>query len=70
MLGNLDDKRWARAIDEINEFEAQQRDHGTMIAKLFFHVTPERRRPASARARRTHGSGICVIFSRSSGHEP
>lgn len=42
VLGNLDDKRWARAIDEINEFEAQQRDHGTMIAKLFFHVTPER----------------------------
>lgn len=42
VLGNLDDKRWARAIDEINEFEAQQRDHGTMIAKLFFHVTPEK----------------------------
>jgi polyphosphate kinase 2 (PPK2 family) len=50
MLGNLDDKRWARAIDEINEFEAQQRDHGTMIAKLFFHVTPERQ-AASLRAR-------------------
>ncbi len=42
MLGNFDDERWARAIDEINEFEAQQRDHGTMIVKLFFHVTPER----------------------------
>ena len=41
-LGKLDDKRWARACDEINEFEAQQRDHGTMIAKLFFHVTAER----------------------------
>ena len=40
--GKLDDKRWARACDEINEFEAQQRDHGTMIAKLFFHVTAER----------------------------
>ncbi|MFL6750649.1 MAG: polyphosphate kinase 2 family protein [Sphingomicrobium sp.] len=50
VLGNLDDKRWARAIDEINEFEAQQRDHGTMIAKLFFHVTPERQ-AASLRAR-------------------
>ena len=48
--GNLDDKRWARAIDEINEFEAQQRDHGTMIAKLFFHVTPEKQ-AASLRAR-------------------
>ena len=50
VLGNLDDKRWARAIDEINEFEAQQRDHGTMIAKLFFHVTPEKQ-AASLRAR-------------------
>jgi polyphosphate kinase 2 (PPK2 family) len=41
-FGKLDDKRWARACDEINEFEAQQRDHGTMITKLFFHVTAER----------------------------
>ena len=50
VLGKLDDKRWARAIDEINEFEAQQRDHGTMITKLFFHVTAERQ-AASLRAR-------------------
>lgn len=28
-----------RAYDEINEFEAQQRDHGTLILKLYFHVT-------------------------------
>ena len=48
--GKLDDKAWARAIDEINEFEAQQRDHGTMIAKLFFHVTPDRQ-AANLRAR-------------------
>lgn len=40
--GKLDDKRWARACDEVNEFEAQQRDHGTLVAKLFFHVTAER----------------------------
>ena len=40
--GRLDDKRWARACDEINEFEAQQRDHGTLIVKLFFHLTAER----------------------------
>ena len=32
-------KDWARAYDEINEFEAQQRDHGTLIVKLFFHVS-------------------------------
>lgn len=42
VLGKLDDKRWIRACDEINEFESQQRDHGTMIVKLFFHVTAER----------------------------
>jgi polyphosphate kinase 2 (PPK2 family) len=40
--GKLDDKRWARACDEVNEFEAQQRDHGTLLVKLFFHVTAER----------------------------
>ncbi len=37
----MDDKRWARASDEINEFEAQQRDHGTILVKLFFHVSAE-----------------------------
>ena len=39
MLGNMDDKRWARALDEINEFEAQQRDSGVTLVKLFMHVT-------------------------------
>ena len=41
VLGAMDDKRWARACDEINEFESQQHDHDTMIAKLFFHITAE-----------------------------
>ncbi len=40
--GKLDDKQFARACDEINEFEAQQRDHGTLIVKLFFHMTADR----------------------------
>ena len=40
-LGRLTDKSWARRGDEVNEFEAQQRDHGTSIVKLFFHVTAE-----------------------------
>ena len=39
--GLLDGKRWSRACDEINEFEAQQRDHGTLIVKLFFHISAE-----------------------------
>ena len=39
--GLIEGKRWSRACDEINEFEAQQRDHGTLIVKLFFHVSAD-----------------------------
>ncbi len=39
LLGLVGDKEWKRAFDEINEFEAQQRDYGTLIVKLFFHIT-------------------------------
>ena len=39
VLGMVTDKEWKRAADEINEFESQQRDYGTAIVKLFFHVT-------------------------------
>jgi polyphosphate kinase 2 (PPK2 family) len=39
--GHVDEKTVARAFDEINEFEAQQRDYGTLILKLFFEVDPE-----------------------------
>ena len=42
IAGQADKKRWARSCDEINEFEAQQRDHGTLVVKLFFHVSAER----------------------------
>jgi polyphosphate kinase 2 (PPK2 family) len=37
--GLVDGKALARAFDEINEFEAQQRDYGTLIVKLFFEVS-------------------------------
>ena len=30
---------WKRAFDEINEFEAQQRDNGVTVVKLFLHTT-------------------------------
>ena len=36
--GRTDDAALARAFDEINEFEAQQRDYGTLIVKLYFEV--------------------------------
>ena len=41
VLGRIDDKALARAFDEINEFEAQQRDYGTLIVKLYFDVSAE-----------------------------
>jgi len=41
LLGLVTDKEWKRAFDEINEFESQQRDYGTLIVKLFFHITDE-----------------------------
>ena len=39
ILGHVDGKALARAFDEINEFEAQQRDYGTLIVKLYFDVS-------------------------------
>lgn len=33
--------QWQRAYDEINEFEAQQKDDGTAIVKLFVHVSQQ-----------------------------
>src|SRR4051794_832324 len=41
ILGRTDDAALTRAFDEINEFEAQQRDYGTLIVKLYFDVSPE-----------------------------
>jgi AMP-polyphosphate phosphotransferase len=37
--GFCSEKDWKRAYDEINEFEAQQKDNGVSIVKLFLHVT-------------------------------
>ena len=41
LLGRVDERTLARAFDEINEFEAQQRDYGTLIVKLYFEVSPD-----------------------------
>jgi len=41
LLGRIEKKALARAFDEINEFEAQQRDYGTLIVKLYFDVSAE-----------------------------
>lgn len=41
LLGRVDEESLPRAFDEINEFEAQQRDYGTLIVKLYFDVSAE-----------------------------
>ncbi|MCY7270768.1 MAG: polyphosphate kinase [Sphingomonas bacterium] len=41
LLGLVTDKEWKRAFDEINEFESQQRDYGSLIVKLLFHITDD-----------------------------
>jgi AMP-polyphosphate phosphotransferase len=40
-LGEMSDKKFLRALDEINEFEAQQAEHGTLLVKLFFDVSAQ-----------------------------
>jgi AMP-polyphosphate phosphotransferase len=37
--GYCEEREWNRAYDEINEFEAQQKDNGVTLVKLFMHVT-------------------------------
>lgn len=37
--GFCTEAEWQRAYDEINEFEAQLATNGSLIVKLFFHVT-------------------------------
>ena len=39
--GFATEAEWRRAYDEINEFESQLAANGTLIVKLFFHVTQE-----------------------------
>lgn len=39
--GYAGEAEWRRGYDEINEFEAQQKDCGTTIVKLFLHITQE-----------------------------
>jgi polyphosphate kinase 2 (PPK2 family) len=41
ILGRTEADMVARSFDEINEFEAQQRDYGTLIVKLFFNVSAD-----------------------------
>ena len=39
--GLASERDWKRAYDEINEFEAQQKDNGVTVVKLFMHITQD-----------------------------
>ncbi|HEX8937020.1 MAG TPA: polyphosphate kinase [Sphingomicrobium sp.] len=41
VLGRTLDESVSRLFDEINEFEAQQRDYGTLLVKLYFDVSAD-----------------------------
>ena len=41
VLGRTREDTVARVFDEINEFEAQQRDYGTLLVKLYFDVSAD-----------------------------
>ena len=41
VLGRTPEESIARVFDEINEFEAQQRDYGTLLVKLYFDVSAD-----------------------------
>jgi len=41
VLGRTAEESIARVYDEINEFEAQQRDYGTLLVELYFDVSAD-----------------------------
>jgi AMP-polyphosphate phosphotransferase len=41
VLGRTAEESVPRVLDEINEFEAQQRDYGTLLVKLYFDVSAD-----------------------------
>jgi polyphosphate kinase 2 (PPK2 family) len=41
VLGRTPEDAVARVFDEINEFEVQQRDYGTLLVKLYFDVSAD-----------------------------
>ncbi len=51
VLGRTAEESIPRVFDEINEFEAQQRDYGTLLVKLFFDVSSDVQEQRLARRR-------------------
>jgi polyphosphate kinase 2 (PPK2 family) len=53
VLGRTPDETVPRVFDEINEFEAQQRDYGTLLVKLYFDVSADVQEQRLARRRQS-----------------
>lgn len=51
VLGRTPEESIPRVFDEINEFEAQQRDYGTLLVKLYFDVSADVQEQRMARRR-------------------
>ena len=51
VLGRTAEETIPRVFDEINEFEAQQRDYGTLLVKLYFDVSSDVQEQRLARRR-------------------
>lgn len=62
VLGISSQAEVERAFDEINEFEAQQRDNGTLIVKLYFHVTPANRARRIAMREQESASHLSAVL--------
>jgi polyphosphate kinase 2 (PPK2 family) len=56
-LSRTNEESVPRVFDEINEFEAQQRDYGTLLIKLFFDVSADVQEQRLAARRRTAWAG-------------
>ena len=53
VLGRTREETIPRVFDEINEFEAQQRDYGTLLVKLYFDVSADVQEQRMARRRKS-----------------
>ena len=53
VLGRTPEETIPRVFDEINEFEAQQRDYGTLLVKLYFDVSADVQEQRLARRRQS-----------------
>ncbi|MFL6760483.1 polyphosphate kinase [Sphingomonas sp.] len=53
VLGRTAEETIPRVFDEINEFEAQQRDYGTLLVKLYFDVSADVQEQRVARRRQS-----------------